>query len=412
MLFGLFFLLPLLLSPGCGSDTPTQPTGVDDPSGGASFDANVDPAAGEFVLKRITVPDPALRPLAIELIGSNLRTDTAEATVTIDVAIRNASATPLYAPLNVHLTAFDPSSVSVLNADDVIIPLPENPGPSIFVFDYGDWIGNDGLLPQETSESRPWVFSDPGLAAFAFEAVAHAGLEPTGPAIGGRLFLDHNQNGRFDAGDDPFSPGYVQVNGPDGFQAGSMANNDGRYLIAVDRAGLYSVRFESLLDAPYMPCYTTPNPLQVLLTVDENGMVSSFLDADFGLLLGPCPTSPAVRLTTADPDSIPQDHYNLNSIELRGDVLVLQVGFSGCQPDHPFTLWAGRNFMESDPVQTWAVLEHDGLGEPCEAYWMRELEFDLSPLRRAYVEQYGQPGLIVLRFLDFQGVEHRFEFGP
>ena len=68
--------------------------------------------------------------------------------------------------------------------------------------------------------------------------------------------------------------------------------------------------------------------------------------------------------------------------------------------------------MESLPVQTWALLAHDDLDEPCDAWFMRTLEFDLQPLREAYIRAYGEPGIIIVNFQDYQGEVTRLEFGP
>ena len=46
---------------------------------------------------------------------------------------------------------------------------------------------------------------------------------------------------------------------------------------------------------------------------------------------------------------------------LANDRLMLRVGFGGCGPDHPFTLFAGADFMESNPVRTWARLQAENV---------------------------------------------------
>ena len=63
-------------------------------------------------------------------------------------------------------------------------------------------------------------------------------------------------------------------------------------------------------------------------------------------------------------------------------------------------------------MQTWALLSHDDLGEPCDMYFERSLRFDLALLRRAYILTYGAPGVVRIRFRDHQGEEHEFVFGP
>ena len=74
-------------------------------------------------------------------------------------------------------------------------------------------------------------------------------------------------------------------------------------------------------------------------------------------------------------------------------------------------LWASGDFRESDPVQTWMLLAHDDLDDPCEALIERSVVFDLDPIRQAHIDAYGRPGVVVLHFRYF-GETIRFEFGP
>jgi hypothetical protein len=59
------------------------------------------------------------------------------------------------------------------------------------------------------------------------------------------------------------------------------------------------------------------------------------------------------------------------------------------------------------------LLQHDDLGEFCEAYWQRDLEFDLTPLGDAVIDAFGGPQPIIVMFRDFEGNTVReFEFNP
>src|SRR5262245_13871186 len=137
------------------------------------------------------------------------------------------------------------------------------------------------------------------------------------------------------------------------------------------------------------------------------------LSLALGALAGGCSDStgpgdsgspiPPVGLVDSPLLVTPQDPYALLEATLTGDILTLRVGFSGCSPDHRFTLYAGRYFQESIPVQTPLVLSHDALGESCEAYFERTLRFDLDPIRLAHIRDYRGPGVVILRFHDAQG---------
>ena len=125
-----------------------------------------------------------------------------------------------------------------------------------------------------------------------------------------------------------------------------------------------------------------------------------------------------VLLTNANPADIEQDLYTLTNAWLEGDILSLQVGYAGCQPEHPFILYAGRDFQESNPVQTWMLLAYDDLGEACFCqlgafcYFEKILQFDLDPIRKAHIEDYGAAGVVRLLLRGFRGNQQAFTFGP
>lgn len=395
---------------GCSDSTDPTRTGQEDSE--VVFGGAVDPEAGGFVLERIEQLGPL--PLFVELVGSNLELEPGEETVSLDVAIRNVGADPLLAPAAVWVGRFFPANVTVLNPDmrtardvDAIPPLP-------FGFDYADLLGEDGVLtPQELSGAKTWIFHVPGLASFSFEAHAIFGTGPESPVISGILFIDTDENGRYDASDEPYPGGHVQVRGPDGFRGAAHSGSDGRYVATAEQPGLYTLEFNPFLDNGPLGCFTTPNPLEVVLAPGPGGGAQSFHHADFGIRPGSCPPADArVILTDMEPDEIEQDVYQLGGAELMDDRFRMLVEFSGCQPDHPFTLYVSRGFTGTDPVQTWALLAHDDLDEPCDAAFSRTLEFDLAPLRQAYVERYGEPGEVRVLFQDYWGNRTGFLFGP
>jgi hypothetical protein len=170
-----------------------------------------------------------------------------------------------------------------------------------------------------------------------------------------------------------------------------------------------------MLGCPACECVTTPNPLEVLITPGADGHPQSFEQADIGIYPGSCfdpPPDSTVVMTDLDPEAIEQDFYQLLSAELLGETLHLRVGFSGCGPDHPFTLYAGRPLTEPYPARTWLLLSHDDRGELCAAYWERDLSFDLHAIELEHVRQYGAPGELRLRFEDFAGNGRDFVLQP
>jgi hypothetical protein len=223
-----------------------------------------------------------------------------------------------------------------------------------------------------------------------------------------------NEDGRYDAAlDEPYAGGHVEIDGPDGFGGATHSGPDGGYGFQVPGPGLYTLSFDQFLDEGPPGCYTTPNPLEVVLPPTLDGPPPGFHEAHFGIRPGPCPPLDLrVVVTDLDPEQIEQDLYFLEGAELHGDRFRFVVGFSGCQPDHPFTLYVSRHFAESDPVQTWALLAHDDLDELCAAAFSRTLEFDLAPFREAIIDMYGEPVEVLVRFRDYLGNSTPYLYEP
>jgi hypothetical protein len=418
--FSLPFVSLALVFVACSDST--APLSESPADGSAAFAGAFDPGGTSFLLQRIDDPIPGRQPIHVELIGSNVQVDENQETVSVDVAMRNAGPESLYAPATIWLNRFVPPDVWPLNADfardNVKQPEPDDP-LGTYGFDYSDLLGEDGVLePGESSQAKTWIFHDPGLGSFSFAAEAEFGMEPNRSVISGMLFSDENRNGIRDADEGPFFAGGVTVQYPDGTSVHAGPDERGFYRVRVTEPGLHRVIFASALACPACICETTPNPLEVFLTPGPDGEPRSFEHADFGIYPGPCVDppppnpSPLVVLTDLPPDEIDQDFYHLIWAELEGELFSIHVGYSGCSPDHPFTLYAARGFMESLPVQTWMLLAHDDRGEPCDAYFEKTLFFDLGPIQEAHIEDYGAPGIVRIRFRDFEGDETEFLLGP
>ena len=397
----------LALAPAGCSDNAGPGTPADD-QGGALLSGDLDPGQGTFILQRLdqTLPDRA--PIRVELIGSNLRVDAATEVVSLDEAIRNAGEQPLFAPAMVWLYGLRPDGVTVLNADvvpglpDTSVTLPPSPRER-YGFDYTQLLGGDPVLAVgETSDARTWRFHVPGLTGFAFGARAEFGLVPDLPVIAGRCFLDGNQDGVLQPEELPIPHGIIGAIGPNGFALSVRPDHEGRYALPVEQAGLYTLQYWPFDRAPAdsvhadgddgeddsedreAPVFTTPNPLTVLLTPGPDGRPHSYLDAHFGVFVAAEDDSlPPVVHTTAPFDSLPGDYFALGESGVTGILMNLDVGFSGCQPEHPFTLyWQVGPEMSPLPVAH-LILTHDGLGEMCDAWFTRDLKFDLRPIRAA-----------------------------
>jgi len=408
-------LLSTLVLYGCSDST--APSGDDGNLARIGAEGDLDPADGTFVLKTLQMPPPWDGPAVnIQLIGSNLVVDAANEQVSLDVAIRSLHPYPLYAPAVVWVEHFVPETVGLINADYTVAPPAKAQGDTFahferFGFDYSELMGDDGLLEfEETSAAKTWIFSDPGLGSFSFQGWVEFGTEPDWPRIAGRCFVDENNNG-WPEPDEP-SPGgaFIAISLPNGDVVHLATNLEGRWALPVETAGLYRVHCSLAWMMPLNPCFTTPNPLDVLLTPGPDGLPNSFLDAHFGFCAFDPTQPPPILFTDLPPDSLHFGHWMLIGAEIEGQHhLRMHVGFSGCQPDHPFTLWASGGFMESEPPQINVVLVHD-VEEECDAWFEDELVFDLMPLWHEYMRAYG-PGVLMLNLIGFDGTMEQVEFG-
>ncbi len=409
-------LLSVLLLAGACSDS-TAPGQADDGTGRIGAEGSLDPATGTFVLKTLDLPPPWDGPsIRVQLIGSNLSVDRTTEQISLDVAIRNFSGRTLYAPAVVWIEGFTPESVTVVNPDLTLIPPSLAATDTSFAywvrygFDYSRLLGEDGALDHEaTSETKTWIFHDPDLASFSFQGWAEFGMEPERPRIAGRCFVDFDRDGVPDPNEPPLQGAFIVAHGPDGEAVRVQPDERGYYTVPVERPGLYSIACNVALEMPPFRHWTTPNPLEVLLTPGTDGVPNSFLAAHFGQAGYDSVPVPMIEFTDRTPDDLIIAPWSLLEASIDRQVLRMHVGLSGCQPDHPFSLWMSGGFMESEPVQVNIVLVNE-LEEDCDAWFERELEFDLGPLQEAYMQAYG-PGELVLNLIQPDGTQQELIWG-
>jgi hypothetical protein len=391
---------------GCSDATAPDTIGGDQTIG------TVDPAAATFVLKTIDFVQPDGTAVPIQLVGSGLVTDSRNNTVLLDVAVRNLGQQPLHAPAIVWVEGFVPAGVSVLNAD--LVPPAVVPSDSLdfwifYGFRYDDLLGPDGVLTaEETSAAKTWVFHDPGLASFSFRGWAEFGPVPDRPQLSGLCFVDLNRNGRPDPGEPPLQGALVTVTTPSGATLQTTPDATGRYVLPVSSPGLYRLQCGIIFGLPPLPPWTTPNPLEVLLTPGPDGNPNTFLEAHFGQAGFDPPPVPIIGFTDVPPADLHRAPWNLVSAEIARDHLKLRVGFSGCEPVHPFSLWMSGGFMESMPVRVKLVLVHE-LDEECDAAFEQDLVFSLAPLQERFLSLYG-PGRLILSLQGLDGSLQELEW--
>lgn len=99
-------------------------------------------------------------------------------------------------------------------------------------------------------------------------------------------------------------------------------------------------------------------------------------------------------------------------VSVEGDTLSVEVGYGGGCEEHLFSIcWPDATFLESSPVQVNLEIWHGGEADMCEAYLTDTLTFDLSPLKAAWKDAYGDtPGTIVLNIAGApESVEYTFD---
>jgi hypothetical protein len=381
-----------LLLAGC-SDTTAPPTD----------NGNLlDPGAGTFALKDIAVPGPGGQPVLLRLEGSDLRSDPDAGTVSLSVQVRNLSGRAVSAPLIVWLSDLQPAGVSPLNADrtlpvDGVEPYGAVTDATAYGFDYTELLGGAPLPDGEATPAKTWIFADPSLAAFSFAARVECGAFAGQARLGGQLFIDVDGNGRPDIGEPPFLAGGVQVSGPGGVFSWSSPDGDGHWEVAIGEPGLYEITFQSLSMTPLPVLLTTANPLNVVITTAPDGSLQSYLEAHFGIerrWLPPLP-SMTVGFTDTRPGDLHLAPWTLLKAATEGPLLELLVGYSGCGPQHDFSLWMSGGFGESQPPRAHLTLVHETM-EACEAAFTDTLRFDLMPLYARYAQQYGSGPLVLV----------------
>lgn len=363
----------------------------------------LDPGAGTFVLSDVQVPGPDGAPVRLRLEGDDLVTDGGAGTVSLSVRVVNLSTTAVPPPLVVWIAALQPAAVAPLNADYVRPGPLTDPAAAVtdtagWGFDYTDLLAGQPLAPGEATPARTWTFADPDLAPFSFAARIQTGAFAGQARLAGRLFFDLDRDGTPAPFEPPYLAGGVQVTAPGGVTSWASPGPDGWWEAPIDAAGLYEVLFVSLEMGPRPVPLTTPNPRQVVVTTGPDGRLQSWRGGHFGVARDappPPPPTGVIGFTDRPPAQLHRSPWLLLEHSVSGPRLNLRVGFSGCQPEHAFALWMSGGFMESMPPRAALTLVHE-TQELCEAYFTRDLGFDLGPLYRRYVEAYGQGPLILV----------------
>ena len=105
------------------------------------------------------------------------------------------------------------------------------------------------------------------------------------------------------------------------------------------------------------------------------------------------------------------DEFDLNTATIEGDILKVNLSYSGGCKSHEFTLVASDLFHESSPVQLSIYIAHNANGDTCEAYPTEDYHFNLTPIKNLYHKHYWQDaGTIILQLKDAPESELVYKF--
>jgi hypothetical protein len=211
------------------------------------------------------------------LTGTNLEYIDSLQTLAVDLIIRNDGDVAHVLPVGLTFVDLIPSDVTVANPDNGV----GGDGAAIqfqFANDDMQWTPGESSLPRNVR------FNVAEGTSIGFAARLDVGEPLDGGAIAGRVWNDANENGVIDSGEEGVSGVEVSLNGggeDDSTNADDTATTDenGDYEFDGLTGGVYTVSIDSTVNDT-----TTPSALTVLLVESDEGVVSDFLDANFGVL--------------------------------------------------------------------------------------------------------------------------------
>jgi len=278
----LLALIAALVVAGCSGDddgitTPGQqpPTST----GVVRGEIGTGDVAFEFAsLVDPDAPNPPPGPFLIR--GRDIVYDPEAGVLSVDLTVVNAGENTFPEPVTLTFVELLPEGVTVENADNG----ETGPGAAILM----EFENDDAMwTPGEASLPRTVQFGvEPGVS-IGFVARVDVGMLPDGGTIGGLVWHDVDEDGAVDPDEAGLGGFAIRLEaGPDQ-QWFAMTGPDGSFRFDGLAAGYYAVIRLPRDDA--RP--TTPPQMQVVLVADEDGEVSDFLTADFGvrLVAGPPP---------------------------------------------------------------------------------------------------------------------------
>jgi hypothetical protein len=274
---------------GCSDETVVPTTNVQSNTTGVVrgvIDAGG--AAFEYVIRPQSA-DPLVGPFVLR--GNNVHYVDSLSALSVDLTIENQGEVSHPLPIGLTFVDFLPEDVTVENPDND----EHGPGAAIlFEFENGD----NEWTPGEKSLPRQVEFGVDAGVSIGFVAYIDIPQDTTSGTIGGIVWNDLNEDGNLDA-EEPGIGGMtvylISGHEPDVTPANAdlkwstITAPDGSYRFEDLDAGFYQV-IRDFMDPEWAP--TTSTVIYVTL-VEQDGVVSDFMLANFGCVAQEVPPLPA-----------------------------------------------------------------------------------------------------------------------
>ena len=92
------------------------------------------------------------------------------------------------------------------------------------------------------------------------------------------------------------------------------------------------------------------------------------------------PVAPKIQMKETMLLPKPIDFVNINNLSITGDILEIDITYSGCEK-HDFTLYGNRAYQKSLPPKIGLALIHDAHGDKCRKQSTKKLYFNIKDIR-------------------------------
>jgi hypothetical protein len=113
-------------------------------------------------------------------------------------------------------------------------------------------------------------------------------------------------------------------------------------------------------------------------------------------------------ITVHESYSYPKDAapFEITKASIKGDILTLDVSYSGGCKDHSFSLHGTKMYMKSMPPKLGIFLEHEANGDSCRELKTEQLNFNISEIKYPGTEK---DYTIIISINNYEGeIEYKY----